>query len=174
VVTAPLAEQTAAVFGPEPGSAAALSAQALVLRLADVISGRAPIDEVESVLVPDVVSHLDGIKVKGVGTWRTWLGYLRSRADDLELIDAEVVLESDGRLALTGRWRMGGASGAGGAGGRTSESVAAAWYKVRNGRIVEIWTKSSNYTFVLGPMMAKWYGKYAASAGAGLWKRRTR
>jgi flavin-dependent dehydrogenase len=168
VVTAPRGEQTAAVFGPEPGSAAAASAQALVLRLADVISGRAPIDEVESVLAPDVVSHLDGIKVKGVGAWRTWLGYLRSRADDLELIDAEVVLESDGRLALTGRWRRGGP------GGETSESVAAAWYKVRNGRIVEIWTKSSNYTFVLGPMMAKWYGKYAASAGAGLWKRRRR
>lgn len=165
VVTAPLAEQTAAVFGPEPGSAAASQATELVLRLADVISGRLPLDEVDSVLAPDVVSHLDGLTVRGVKTWRTWLGYLRSRADDLELIDPAVTLDADGRLGLTGRWQTGG---------RTSESVAAAHYKVRNGRIVEIWTTSSNYTFVLGPMMAKWYGKYAASAGAGLWKRRRR
>lgn len=158
VVSAPLAEQTAAVFGSED----------VVRRLADVISGRVPLEEVDSLLAPDVVSHLDGLTVRGTKTWKTWLSYLRSRPgmEDLELVDTSVATDADGRIVLHGRWR---------AGGRESEGVEpSAMYRVRAGRIVEIWTKSDNYTFVLGPAMTKPWGKYVASLQAGLVARRTR
>lgn len=165
VYSLPLAEQTETIFGPEPGTPGASAAVAAVLKLADVISGRLPLDEVDSVLAPDVLSHLDSLKVKGTGTWRTWLGFLRSVAPDLELVDATAEMEDDGRIALRGRWESGG---------RRSGYEAAAWYRVRDGRITGIWTKSDNYTFVLGPVMEKWYGKYVASLRAGWWKQRRR
>jgi flavin-dependent dehydrogenase len=163
VVSAPLAEQTLRVFGPEPGTAGAREAEAVVLRLSDVISGRLPLDTIDTLLDPHVVSHLDGIKVKGTKTWKTWLGSLRDRKgmDDLELVEPRCVLEADGRITLLGRWQ---------AGGRSSDEVSAT-YRVSDGRVVEIWTKSANYVFILGPMMAKPWGKFVASAQAGLWAR---
>jgi hypothetical protein len=102
------------------------------------------------------------MKVGGVQTWKTWLGFLRSVEPDLELVDATAEMEDDGRIHLRGRWR---------AGGRTADYTASAWYRVRGGRITEIWTKSDNYTFILGPSMEQWYGKYLATVRAGWWKR---
>lgn len=166
VYTEPLAVQTEKIFGPEAGTPAADDAAALVLRLADVISGREPVAAVDDVLATGVVAHLDGLKVRGTKTWRTWLGFLRSQPgmSDLELVDTRTAMEADGTIALHGKWR---------AGGRESDEVSA-WYKVRDGRIVEIWTKSANYTFMLGPVMNTPAGKLVASARAGWWSRQQR
>lgn len=165
VISAPLAQQTETIFGPEPGTPGAQANEAVVLRLADVISGRLPLDTVDELLDPAVVNHLDGIRVNGTRTWKTWLTFLRARPQTpgLELVDAATRLEPDGRITLTARWR---------AGGRTSEPVDAT-YRVRGGRIQEIWTKSSNYAFILGRVMNTRLGPYAASVQAGLHKRRT-
>ncbi|HEV7887072.1 MAG TPA: nuclear transport factor 2 family protein, partial [Acidimicrobiales bacterium] len=165
VVTAPLADQTESVFGPEPGTDAAAEAVEVVLRLADVISGRLPVETVDDLLDEKVVSHLDGITVRGRKTWRTWLGHLRSRAPSLELADAAAAMGSDGRITLRGHWSDHR---------RAAPEEATAAYRVKDGRITEIWTTSDNYTFVFGPMMKRPYGKYVASLQAGLWARRAR
>jgi flavin-dependent dehydrogenase len=166
VVTAPLADQTEQIFGPEPGTAQADINQATVMRLADVISGRLPLDTVDELLDAAVVNHLDGITVTGTRTWKTWLTFLRDhpRTPGLELVDATTKLEADGRITLTARWRSGG---------RMSEPVDAA-YRVKDGRIVEIWTKSGNYAFTLGRVMNTRLGPYAASVQAGVHKVRSR
>jgi len=55
-----------------------------------------------------------------------------------------VTAESDGRLRLDARWRSDAPA-------RPRSDPAAAWYRVADGRIAEIWTKADNYTFILGP-----------------------
>jgi hypothetical protein len=148
VETAPLADQTEAVFGPSPGSAGASVAEDVVRQLAEVISGRLPVGVVDMLLSPSVVSHLDRLSFKGVQTWKTWLAFLRAQpgTPGLELFDVDVATEADGRVRLDARWRSGV---------RVSAS-AAAWYRVQDGRVVEIWTKASNYTFILGPRTTAW------------------
>ena len=160
VEAVPLAEQTEAVFGRSVGP----GAEELVRRLAEVISGRVPLDEADALLAPDVASHLDGLTFKGVQTWKTWVSFLRDQpgTPGLALVEFDVATETDGRVRLDARWRSDAPA-------RPLSEPAAAWYRVEGGRIAEIWTKPDNYTFILGPVTP-----WRAVRKAGVWTARRR
>ncbi|MEY2431183.1 MAG: hypothetical protein QOC92_908, partial [Acidimicrobiaceae bacterium] len=138
VLAEPLATQTLRAFGP----AETPDDVDVVLRLADVISGRLDLGWAEHLLADDVVSHLDGLTAHGSKVWQEWLRLLRSRPNmaDLELIDTQPYVLGDGRVLLTGRWRA----------GSSSSEEGSATYRVKDGRITEIWTSRTNYDFILG------------------------
>lgn len=137
VLPAELSTQTSRMFGPDLDDD-----EAAVLRLSEVIAGRAPLEEASHLLAPDVVSHLDGLTARGSRVWRDWVTFLRSRPGrpHLDLVDLRTHLLADGRVVLVGRWRL----------GPTVSDPVSATYRFERGRIAEIWTSRSNYAFVLG------------------------
>jgi hypothetical protein len=141
VFEAPLAEQTERAFGPQQDAAG----EAVVLRLAEIIAGRADIDASDALLDERVVSHLDAWTATGRPAWRAWLRFLRSRrrAAGFDLVDVSAEVLADGRIRLSGRWRTPDG---------VADDLASATYRLSGGRIVEIWTTRRNYVFLLGPL----------------------
>lgn len=97
----------------------------------------------------DVISHLDQYTVRGREIWMQWVRFINSRRSIrlLEALPEEIVANPDGSVTASGRWK----------GLRKREIILShpisATYKIENGKIVEIWTQRTNYTFVLGPLM---------------------
>jgi hypothetical protein len=123
--------------------------EATVSRLIEILAGRAPISAAPEIVARDVVSHMDGYTFRGINTWANWLAYVRTRSlvgpPDLET--DRLVTNDDGTVTAYGRWK----------GRRDGEPVLStevwARYRVREGKIVEIWTTRTNYVFVLGPLI---------------------
>jgi hypothetical protein len=90
--------------------------------------------------------HVDGWTFEGINTWASWIRYIRDRgrvAQPVVLVD-EIVVESDGAVTVRGRWSaMRG-------GRQVSSSVCTARYRFSEGRIVEVWSTKTNYTFLCG------------------------
>ncbi len=119
--------------------------EALVRSLMDVIAGRAPVEEARRLLAPDVLCHMDRFSTRGIGTWAAWVEFIRSRGvDELEPVVERVTAGLGGTVTAHGRFR-------GRSAGRVVEGgEGAATYRIRDGRIVEIWTGRRNYELVFG------------------------
>lgn len=143
VVQEALPRQTERTFGFD----AQTPAEEVVLRLADVIAGRAPLAWSDRLLADGVVCHLDRFTGRGRRAWRAWVRFIRSRrrTRDLGLAQVGTAVNGNGDVVLSARWT---------AGGRTSSDDASATYRVVDGRITEVWSTAANYTFVLG-----WWGR---------------
>jgi hypothetical protein len=138
--------------------------RAVVARLADVLAGEVPMSDGEDLFAPDVDIYLDGLHFKGIGTWKTWLRFVRSRSRvaDLTLVEPRVTTEGD-RIRLSGRWQ-------GLVDGRVETSaVGSATYRVADGRIVEIRSTRTNYVFMLGGLVASYPGLLAVLAYVFFW-----
>lgn len=97
----------------------------------------------------DVISHLDQYTVHGRDIWMQWVRFINSRRKVrlLEALLEEIVVNPDESVTASGCWK----------GLRQGEIIfshaISATYKIDNGKVVEIWTKRTNYTFMLGPLM---------------------
>lgn len=119
--------------------------EALVRSLMALIAGKAPPEEARRLLAFDVLCHMGRFSTRGIGTWAAWVEFIRSRGvDDLEPVVERVTAEPDGRVTVHGRFRgrKAGRVVEGGEGGAT--------YRIRDGRIVEIWTRRENYELIFG------------------------
>ena len=114
-------------------------------RLLDVIGGRAPMSDAERLLAPDVVSHIDGITVTGTRVWADWLGFLLSKSEGSVTVDLHrMVTNADGSVTAFGGLRPTGSP-------LSSRQEHRAIYRVKDGRIAEIWTTRGNYEMIFGP-----------------------
>ncbi len=121
--------------------------QAVVSRLMEVIGGRRPMDEASRLLAPDVVCHMDRYTVRGVGSWAAWVAFIRSRGVDR--LEPEVDrMESGPGGMVTAHGRLRGVR----RGRPVSGGDGSATYRLRDGRIVEIWTTRRNYEVLFGRM----------------------
>lgn len=111
-----------------------------------VISGEVNIRNVEKIMSPKVVLHMDGVSFRGIQYWKKWVSFLRSRSPfkSLELRCERKTVEGDKVLVLA-RWRGVDPSGE----IHHSDDVVGT-FQIQNGQLVEIWSKKSNYTFILG------------------------
>ncbi len=107
-----------------------------------------------TLISPDVISHLDQYTAHGREVWMQWVRFINSRRSVrlLDTTEEEIVITPDERVTASGRWK-----------GLRKGEVAfsdpiSATYKIEDGKIVEIWTKRTNYTFVLGPLMQSHLG----------------
>jgi len=160
--------------GAPPGRAASAASlgpmlpspadEAVIRALVEVLSGRAPLSDGEALLAEDVLCHLDGLAFRGRGAWRTWIAFIRSRPGiaDLGTRVESIGLDADGRIVLSGRWT------ADKGGTRCVSAIATAAYRIENGRIAELWSTRTNYTFMLGHRVRRWPGCLLALAEATL------
>lgn len=143
------------------------SDQAVVEHLVELIAGTRPIAEAASVLHQQVISHMDGLTFQGISAWQTWLAFIRahSRVANLTADCDRILTNPDQTLTVYGRWR-----GDYQAAPAVSSEVWAT-YRVQDGRVVEIWTTRTNYTFILGPLVRFRLGLLAILAYVGIWSR---
>lgn len=122
--------------------------QTVISRLMAVIGGKTPIEDATHLLVPDVICHMGGYTVHGVDAWMRWVRYIRSRGvEDLEPEIDRMIPSPDGTITAVGRLR----------GKRRGRFVIAgegsATYRVKDGRITEIWTSRENYELIFGRLV---------------------
>jgi hypothetical protein len=143
---------------PRPNGAIAetrrTTPQDVVLSLVRVISGDDPLRAATVLLDPDVVIHMDAIDYRGWDIWFKWIYLIRNCGRIANLRMTPMDIRDDGgnpelvRLAV--RW-----SGVDRRRGQTvqarADDVGLLQYRVKGGRIVEIWTRRTNYRLIFGP-----------------------
>lgn len=103
----------------------------------------------DELISSDVLAHMDQYTAHGRVIWMQWVRFINSRRSVrlLDTVQEEIVVHADERVTASGKWK----------GLRKGEVIfsapISATYKVEQGKIVEIWTKPDNYTFMLGPLM---------------------
>lgn len=122
------------------------SNRSAVARLMTILSGELPIEAGSEIIAPDVVAYVDGWRFQGINVWANWIDHLRSRDRVAEptLVVDELEVHTDSRVTIRGRWQ-------GVRDGRVVTSKpGTATYRLAHGRIVEIRSTRSNYTFLCG------------------------
>lgn len=126
----------------------------LVERLLPFLVEKDELARVNQLINEDVLSHLDQYTAHGLQVWRQWVHFINSRraVTCLETQLERMAVEPDERVTVWGRWQAKRK-------GQTviSEGICAT-YRIHDGRIVEIWTTRTNYTFILGPLMRSQWG----------------
>jgi hypothetical protein len=144
--------------------------KALVSRLMGILAGNTPIPQGVDIIAQNVVAHMDGIKFHGINTWANWIRFIRTRGDldGLELVVDRLVTNDDGTITAFGNWKA----------HKNGEEIVSnelwARYRIRNGRIVEIWTTRTNYVFMLGPIMSSRTGQLMYMVHMYFWGRDSR
>ncbi len=142
--------------------------KATILRLLNIVAGKAPIPHGVELLAQDVVIHMDGHTFQGINSWALWISYLRSRSRVAGL-DVEVerlVTGADGTITAHGRWK------AMRRGKIAFSRDLRVRYRVVDGVVVEIWTTRINYAFPVGPMMDSRPGHLLVMLHAYLWAKK--
>jgi len=101
------------------------------------------------IISPHVISHMDHFTSRGFETWMLWVHFIntRRRVSQLDIILDSMEANPDESITAHGKWQA-FRRGKPAISGRIS-----ATYKFDNGKIVEIWTTRTNYTFLVGPLM---------------------
>lgn len=144
-----------------------LSDRDIVERLVEMIAGTRDTADAPNVLHQDVISHMDGLTFRGISAWQTWLAFIRahSRVANLTADCDQIVTNPNQTLTVYGHWR-GDAPDA-----PAISNEVWATYRVQAGRVVEIWTTRTNYTFILGSIMRFRIGLLMVLAYVGIWSR---
>ena len=142
---------------------------AVIRRFLDILAGKTDVAQGASIIDPNVVSHLDGITVRGISAWAKWLSFVRSRprVSSLDLVCDRIVVHPDQTITPYGRWI------AMRNGKRVESDEVHATYRIEDDRIVEIWTTRSNYILIFGPMMRYRIGCMFVLLELMLWSRLT-
>ena len=142
--------------------------RAAVARLMTILNGDTPIRAGSDIIAPDVVSHVDGWTFHGIEAWAHWIDYIRtrSRVRAPELWVDEMVVQTDTRLSVRGRWH-GVRDGC-----LTISKPGQASYRLEQGRIVEIWSTRSNYAFLCGSHVETQAGFAFELLRSEWWRRR--
>jgi hypothetical protein len=116
----------------------------LVERLLAAVGGDEPLDDVVSLLAPDVICHMDQFTAHGPDAWVDWVEFIRSRGvENVKVVVERLETGADGIITAYGGLVAGPV-------GRSVPHGGNARYRVSDGRIAEIWTSRSNYEVVFG------------------------
>jgi hypothetical protein len=121
----------------------------IVERLLPFLVKKKALSEVGELISADVISHMDQYIAHGREIWIQWVRFInsRGRVTQLETLLEQLVVNPDESVTAYGRWK---------ALRKGEEAVSdetAATYRIEDGTIVEIWTKRTNYPFVVGPLI---------------------
>jgi ketosteroid isomerase-like protein len=126
------------------------TAEEVVARVIALLSGEGTLARADQCLDREVVIHVDDAEThRGIGLWKRWVHLMRERGRLRDLRFEPATVEVSGDLVrVTFRWsgerRRGRETGR----PRTTNTVQ---YRVKDGRVVEIWTRKANYVDVFGP-----------------------
>lgn len=118
-----------------------------VAAVAEALSARRPLRVAFEAFAPDIVLHMGPVRTRLTpSTWINWVEYLRccGGVSGLRAEFEHVECRSDGTVLLRGRW-VGQRDGS-----PVSSTLSDVTYRVRGGRIVELWTSPANYTLMFG------------------------
>jgi hypothetical protein len=134
-----------------------------IIRLLQIVAGKAPIPHGVELIAQDVVIHMDGHTFQGINTWAVWISYIRTRGRvaDLDVEVQRMVSNADGTLTAHGRWK------AQQQGKEVYSRDVWARYRVVDGVVVEIWTTRTNYAFMVGPIMRSRAGSSCCTCSSG-------
>ena len=113
-------------------------------RLVQILQGNKDISEADQILTPIMTAHLDGhqfdISIEG---WEAWWHFMKKkgRISNVSGGCTEIKENQDGTYTLVGNW-----SGEFNGQPVVFEPISAR-YRLKDGKITEIWTKRMNYTF---------------------------
>lgn len=139
----------------------------IVERLLPFLVEKQNFSEVYELICADVISHMDQYSVRGLQVWIQWVRFInsRGRVGQLDTILESMVVNPDGSVTASGRWK------ANYKGKATVSHQISATYKIQDGKIVEIWTKRTNYTFIIGSFMQSRLGLVCVLLYFMLWSR---
>lgn len=133
--------------------------------LGEVLAGHRPLRDVAAAFAPSVIMHADRYIMRGSAAgWIRWVAFMRRHGRVRELTGAFDGFRraADGTILGSGRF-------AGFVDGQPVRSApASARYRVVDGRIAEIWSVRSNYTFMFGDGFATPLGFWRTIARFGL------
>ena len=122
-------------------------------RLMEVLGDKARLSAVDECFAESFRCHMGIFSTRATAAdWKRWVLFIRKtgRIDGLSLAQVELVSEGE-RWAAAAHW-------VGAARGSQSREISysdrlGVHYRLRDGKIVELWTVPRNYVFVLGPLM---------------------
>ncbi len=147
------------VHDRRPAPAAVLPPTEVVGRIVEMLNGVRSRDQAADYIHPRVSIHMDGSTHRGIEMWQRWVYLLRNcgRLRELQFLPSEMFVDAQDPdiVNLVGRW-----AGIGRYSGAPHQSLQPVHFRYRwdRGRMVELWTRKSNYDFVLG----RWLRFYAA------------
>lgn len=112
--------------------------------LVSILQGKTDVSEADKILPPVTRTHLDNYEFEtSIEAWQAWWLFLkeRGRATNVSGSCTEIIENKDGTYTLIGEWT----------GEYQGKSVVSdpisATYRIRDGKIVDIWTTRKNYIF---------------------------
>jgi hypothetical protein len=118
--------------------------KATLNHLVGILQGDKDISEADKILPPVTLIHLDNYKFDTtVEEWQAWVTFLKEkgRVSNVGCTSTEMKQNADGTYTLVGEWT-------GEYQGKPVVSAPiSASYRIRDGKIVEIWTTQKNYIF---------------------------
>jgi hypothetical protein len=112
--------------------------------LVGILQGNKDISEADKILPPVTLTHLDNYKFDtSIEAWQAWWIFLREkgRVSNVSGASTEMKQNADGTYTLVGEW-TGEYEGK-----QVVSAPISASYRIRDGKIVEIWTTRKNYIF---------------------------
>jgi hypothetical protein len=130
---------------------ATVAAKEVVLRVIEMLSGARSREEASDYIDPLVTIHVDSATHRGIEMWHKWVYLLRNSGHlrDLRFLPCELYLDAEDPSVVNviGSWvgfgRFDGLP-------RTAPNPSYFRYRLESNHIVELWTRRSNYDFVLG------------------------
>ena len=112
--------------------------------LVGILQGDKSISEADKILSPTTLIYLDNYKFEAsINAWQMWVTFLKEkgRVSDVGCTCTEIKKNADGTYTLVGEWT-------GKYQGKpvVSDPISAT-YRIRDEKIVEIWTTQKNYIF---------------------------
>ncbi|MFT5765463.1 MAG: hypothetical protein ACI8X3_002900 [Saprospiraceae bacterium] len=138
--------------------------QQLVRELLKVAGGELDINVGEQLLDPAVLMHMSGLSLKGRKGWRTFIRYVRWKRGIAGLHLRYDRVEVDGDLAtFYGQWQS--------EHGELIMPNVEAVFRIEGDRVMEIWSKPSNYVALFGERILSFWGFRMFALRAFLWSR---
>jgi hypothetical protein len=134
--------------------------------LVSILQGQKDMSEADKILAPIMTAHLDNYEFNiSIEGWKIWWHFMKEkgRISNVSGGCSEMKENADGTYTLVGNWR-------GELDGKVVFEPISASYRIRDGKIVEIWTKPMNYTFFF-PIMRYRVGVAIIFLYLLLWRR---
>ena len=135
--------------------------------LVGILEGNKDISVADKILPPVTLTHLDNYNFDtSIEAWQAWVTFLKEkgRASNVSGGCTEMKQNADGTYTLVGEWT-------GEYQGKpvVSDPISAT-YRIRDGKIVEIWTTRKNYIFFFSIIRYR-FGLWVVLLYLFLWRR---
>lgn len=125
--------------------------QEVVLKLVEMINGNVPREQACGYLDPLVTIHMDSTIHRGIEIWQKWIYLIRNcgQVRELKMVPCGISCDVHDPCIVNLDIRWSGVRPFGNSLSETSE-ICHLRYRVERNRIVEIWTRKTNYVFIFG------------------------